>query len=116
MKIFFEDSFDSAHWLPNVPAGHKCARLHGHTYRIRVEVQGVIDSVSGWVVDYAEIKAAWAELKAVLDHHCINEIPGLDNSTSENIVEWIWQRLSPALPLSKIELRETEHCGAVREA
>jgi 6-pyruvoyltetrahydropterin/6-carboxytetrahydropterin synthase len=116
MKIFFEDTFDSAHWLPNVPANHKCSNLHGHTYKIRIEIEGYVNSVSGWVVDYADVKAKWLELKLILDHKCINNISGLENSTSENIAEWVYQRMSSTLKVSRVELRETEHCGAIREA
>lgn len=111
MTIFIEDSFDSAHWLPNVPEGHKCSRTHGHTYRIRLEVSGEVDSTTGWVVDYADLKAVWEPLKIQLDHRCLNEI--LSNPTCELIAEWIAARMIPAL--TRIELRETVNCGAVWE-
>lgn len=113
--IFLEDTFDSAHWQPNVPPGHKCAELHGHTYKIRIEVTGEVDAVTGWVVDFAVIKDAWSKLKATLDHHCLNKIAGLENATCENLLEYVWGRLE--LPgLSGVEIRETEHCGASRRA
>lgn len=91
--------FEAAHSLPNVPAGHKCARLHGHSFRVEVTVRGPVDPQTGWVLDFAELKAAFAPLEEVLDHHFLNEIPGLENSTSENLARWIWQKLKPKLPL-----------------
>lgn len=108
MTIFLEDSFDAAHWLPRVPAGHKCAQLHGHTYRIRLEVQGDVGPETGWVVDYAELKQKWAPVKAALDHQSLNSI--IQNPTCELIAEWIGERLPM---VSLIELRETVNCGVV---
>lgn len=118
MKIFVEDTFDSAHWLPNVPVDHKCHNLHGHTYKIRIEVEGEINPTSGWVVDYAEIKKLWDPIKLQLDHKCLNEIEGLENSTSELLVEWVWDRMIGFFEdawIQRIEIRETEHCGAIKE-
>lgn len=108
MTIFIEDSFDSAHWLPNVVPGHKCAAMHGHTYRIRLEVSGPVGVESGWVIDYADLKYAWSIIKAELDHRCLND--ELPNPTCELIAEYIGSRL-PAV--SRIELRETVNCGVV---
>lgn len=113
MRIFIEDSFDSAHWLPNVPEGHKCHNLHGHTYRIRLEFGGDLDPVMGWIKDYAEVKAKWDAVKAVLDHRCLNELPGLENSTCELLALWIAERLRAVSWLTRIEIRETERCGVV---
>jgi 6-pyruvoyltetrahydropterin/6-carboxytetrahydropterin synthase len=112
MRVFIEDSFDSAHWLPNVPDRHKCKRLHGHTYRIRIEIEGPVDQNSGWIIDYAEIKAFWEPLKSILDHHCLNEIAGLQNPTNENNVDWVRARIPG---ISRLEIRETEHCGVVKQ-
>lgn len=116
VKVFVEDSFDSAHWLPNVPAGHKCGAMHGHTYRIRIEVDGPVEPESGWVIDYADLKYCWSIVKAELDHRCLNEAEGLSNPTCELIAEWISKRLAPIHGLSRIELRETASCGVVWEA
>lgn len=114
MTIFKEFSFDSAHRLPNVPEGHKCGRLHGHTYRIRIECAGAVGLDTGWVIDYADIAAAWAPLHEQLDHRYLNDIPGLENSTSERLALWIWARLSRSLPaLSGVEVRETCTAGSV---
>lgn len=108
MELFCEMRFEAAHRLPNVPPGHKCARLHGHSYQVEVRVQGPVDEASGMVVDFADIKTAFKPLRAQLDHYYLNEIDGLENPTSENLARWIWQRLAPALPeLSEIVVRET---------
>ena len=99
---------EAAHRLPNLPPEHKCSRLHGHSFRIVVHVQGDVDPVLGWVIDYAEIKAAFAPIFERLDHYYLNEVPGLENPTSENLAQWIWERLAPTLPgLSAIEIGET---------
>ena len=108
MEIFKDFSIESAHRLPHVPEGHKCARLHGHSFRIRVYVAGPLDARLGWVTDFAEIKSACQPLEEALDHRYLNEIPGLDNPTSENLARWIWHRLKPQLPgLSRVRIMET---------
>jgi 6-pyruvoyltetrahydropterin/6-carboxytetrahydropterin synthase len=107
-EIFKDFRIESAHWLPNVPPGHKCSRLHGHSFRISIHVAGPIDPHLGWVCDFADIKQAFAPLFEQLDHRCLNEIPGLENPTSERLAAWIWERLKPALPLlSRIVIHET---------
>ncbi len=108
-EIFKEFGFEAAHQLRNLPAEHKCARLHGHSFRVEVHVRGEIGADSGWVIDFADISAAWEPLAAVLDHRYLNEIPGLETSpTSENLAIWIWDQIAPALPLlSKVVVRET---------
>lgn len=118
MRIFIEDSFDAAHFLPNVPDGHKCRSLHGHTYRIRLEFGGVLNSTSGWIIDYADVKQYWNFIKKDLDHKCLNDVPGLENPTCEIIAQYIYGRLdypSELTSLKRIEIRETEHCGVVLE-
>jgi 6-pyruvoyltetrahydropterin/6-carboxytetrahydropterin synthase len=107
MEVFREFTFEAAHQLPKVPDGHKCARLHGHSFRVEVHVEGEIDPVTGMVIDFAEIKDAFARLHDRLDHHYLNDVEGLDNPTSENIAHWIWDRLVSDLPLSEIVVRET---------
>lgn len=109
--IFFEDSFDAAHWLPNVPAGHKCGRMHGHTYRVRIEVSGLVDKRTGWVsgLDYADLKQVWELIKLTLDHHSLNDV--IPNPTCENIAAHIAALFHPTP--TRIELRETVNCGAV---
>ena len=106
--------FEAAHKLPNVPTDHKCARLHGHSFHLEVHLEGRVDLRTGMLVDYADIKAAFKPLEQALDHRYLNDIRGLENPTSENIVRWIWDRLKPALPeLSRLVLRETCTVGCV---
>ena len=108
MKIYKEFTFEAAHRLPNVPEGHKCARLHGHSFLIRVFVSGPVGEDSGWVMDFADISSAFRPIWEQLDHFYLNDIEGLENPTSENLARWIWQRLKPTLPqLTEIEIRET---------
>lgn len=112
MEIFKEFTFESAHHLPNVPEGHKCRRLHGHSFRVRLAVEGDLDPVTGWVMDFADIKAAFEPILKRLDHYYLNEIPGLENPTSEVIAKWIWAELKPKLPpLSEVKLWETCTAG-----
>jgi 6-pyruvoyltetrahydropterin/6-carboxytetrahydropterin synthase len=114
MEIFKEFSVESAHFLPNAPEGHKCRRLHGHSFRIGIHVSGEVASESGWVIDYGDISKAFGPLHSILDHSLLNEIEGLLNPTSENITVWIWDRLKPVLPgLSKVVLHETCTSGCV---
>jgi len=108
MDIYKTFTIEAAHRLPNVPDGHKCARLHGHSFQIDVVVSGEPDPTLGWVMDFSEIKAAFQPLYERLDHHYLNEIEGLDNPTSEQLAIWIWKHLKPRLPaLSEVVVRET---------
>lgn len=112
MEIFKEFVFEAAHRLPNVPAGHKCGRLHGHSFRAELHVEGPVNPETGWIIDFADIKAAFKATYDRLDHHYLNEIEGLENPTSENLARWIWQQVKPHLPLlSKVVVRETCTCG-----
>jgi 6-pyruvoyltetrahydropterin/6-carboxytetrahydropterin synthase len=114
MEIFKEFTFEAAHRLPHVPADHKCSRLHGHSYRVAVHVDGPVEDSSGWVRDFADLSRAMKPVLEVLDHHYLNEVPGLDNPTSERIARWIWQRLRPALPdLAQVVVHETCTSGCV---
>lgn len=117
LSVFREFGFEAAHRLPHVPEGHKCARLHGHSFRVEVHVAGPVDPELGWVVDFAEIKDAFAPLHDALDHRYLNEIEGLENPTSENLAVWIWDRLSSTgrLSLSRVVVRETCTSGCVYE-
>ena len=108
IDIFKVFSIEAAHRLPNVPEGHQCARLHGHSFRVEVHVRGPIDAQTGWVMDFAELKRAFAPIHQQLDHHYLNDVAGLDNPTSENLARWIWQQLKPNLPLlARIVVHET---------
>lgn len=114
MEVFKEFTFDSAHSLPNVPEGHKCRRLHGHTYRVRVVVEGKLDPKFGWVMDFADIKNLFTPIKERLDHRNLNEIEGLGNPTAENLAIWIWNKLEPhLLGLKEIWVYETPESGCV---
>ncbi len=112
MEIFKEFTFEAAHRLPNLPPEHKCSRLHGHSFRVRVFVEGPVDERTGWVMDFGDIKALCKPVIDELDHRYLNEIPGLENPTSERIALWLWNRIRPRLPrLSAIEVRETCTAG-----
>ena len=99
MEIFKSFTLESAHRLPNVPEGHKCARVHGHSFRVELHVSGPVDPRLGWVMDFAGIKLAFEPLFQRLDHRYLNDVPGLDNPTSENLARYIWRELKPVLPL-----------------
>jgi 6-pyruvoyltetrahydropterin/6-carboxytetrahydropterin synthase len=108
VRLAKQIGFEAAHRLPHVPPGHKCARLHGHSFRVAIVVEGEVDERPGWLIDYADIQEAVAPLREQLDHRYLNEIPGLENPTSEVLAGWIWDRLKPRLPLlSKVVVRET---------
>lgn len=114
MEIFKLFHIEAAHRLPNLPAGHKCGRLHGHSFRVRVYVRGEPQAGTGWIMDFAELKRAFAPVFEELDHRYLNDIPGLENPTSEILARWIWQRLKPSLPqLSKLVIAETCTSGCV---
>lgn len=113
MEIWKEFRFEAAHHLPSVPPGHKCGRLHGHSYRCELHVTGSIGKL-GWVMDFGEIAAAFAHLHARLDHQYLNEVPGLENPTSEHLAKWIWDQMKPTLPeLSAVMVRETCTSGCI---
>lgn len=116
MEIFKEFIFEAAHRLPNVPPGHKCARLHGHSFRGIIYVRGDIDPRTGWIMDFADIKARFEPLYRQLDHNYLNDIEGLENPTSEVLARWIWTRLKPSLPqLARVIVHETCTSGAIYE-
>jgi len=100
--------FEAAHWLPNAPENHKCRRMHGHSFRGEVAVRGEVDPATGWLIDFAELKRAVDPLVAQLDHYLLNEIPGLENPTSEMLAVWLWDRLAPNVPLlHRVTIEET---------
>ena len=110
MEIYKDFSFDSAHFLPHVPDGHKCKNMHGHTYKLRVFVKGTPDPHLGWIMDFKELKDIVNPLIDQLDHKLINDIKGLENPTAENIAMVIYQLLRPHIDESKdlfIRLFET---------
>jgi len=116
MIIYKKFIFDSAHYLPFVPEGHKCKNMHGHTYTLTIFVEGELKQPEGWVIDFGDLKTYVKPLLDKLDHHCLNDIPGLENPTSEILAEWLWYQLKPQLPgLKKIELNETTTSGVIFE-
>ena len=113
MEIFKTFTLESAHRLPNVPDGHKCARVHGHSFRVELHVSGPVDPRLGWVMDFVEIEQAFDPLFQRLDHQYLNDVPGLDNPTSENLARYIWRELKPVLPLlTRVVVHETCTSGA----
>lgn len=114
MEIFKVFTVEAAHRLPNLPESHKCRRLHGHSIRIEIHVGGPLADREGWIMDFADLTRAFNPIYDQLDHHYLNEIPGLENPTSENLARWIWLRLKPSLPgLAKVVVRETCTAGCV---
>ena len=108
MEIYKDFSIEAAHRLPNVPEGHKCSRLHGHSFQVRIVVSGSPGKESGWIMDFSDIKTLFKPIYDQLDHNYLNDIDGLENPTSENLSLWIWNKLKPSLPqLSRIEIKET---------
>jgi len=101
-------TFEAAHWLPTFPEGHKCRRLHGHSFHVDVVVAGEVPVEKGYLVDYGEIKQAMAPIKGQLDHYLLNEIEGLENPTAEMLAKWVYDRLKPSLPLLEaVRVHET---------
>lgn len=114
MEIFKVFTVEAAHRLPNLPENHKCRRLHGHSIRIEIHVGGPLAEKEGWIMDFADLTRAFNPIYDQLDHHYLNEIPGLENPTSENLARWIWTRLKPSLPgLARVVVRETCTAGCV---
>jgi len=111
MELRKSFQFEAAHRLPHLPKAHKCHRLHGHSFKVEIVVAGECDPKQGWLMDYADITAAFKPLWEKLDHRYLNEVAGLDNPTSEEIARWIWRKLKPALPLLK-EVGVAETCTA----
>lgn len=108
VRLFRELRFEAAHRLPKVPIGHKCARLHGHSFKIELAVYGPVNPETGWLIDFGEIDELWQPLHLLLDHNYLNEVPGLENPTSENLARWLWERMKPRLPaLERVIVHET---------
>ena len=108
VRMFKEFRFEAAHRLPNLPPEHKCHRLHGHSFRVRLTLEGPVDVETGWLMDFADIGRIASPVQDELDHHYLNEIPGLENPTAEVLAAWIWSRVAPELPqLKSVTVRET---------
>ncbi len=108
VRLVKEFRFEAAHRLPKVPEGHKCARLHGHSFKIEVSISGPVDPATGWFLDYDVVDGAFRPIHDALDHRYLNDVPGLENPTSEHLARWLWERLKPSLPsLERITVYET---------
>jgi 6-pyruvoyltetrahydropterin/6-carboxytetrahydropterin synthase len=108
VRLVHEFKFESAHRLPKVPPGHKCARLHGHSFKVELTIAGPVNPETGWLIDFGELADLWAPVNAKLDHNYLNDIPGLENPTSEVLAVWIWGQMKPVLPsLVQVALYET---------
>jgi 6-pyruvoyltetrahydropterin/6-carboxytetrahydropterin synthase len=116
MIIYKQFTFDSAHFLPNVPEGHKCREMHGHTYHLTIFAEGALLEPEGWVLDFTDLKLVVKPIIEQLDHKLLNNIQGLENPTSEVLVTWLWKQIKPSLPaLKRIELKETPTSGVIYE-
>ncbi len=108
VRLVHEFRFEAAHYLPKVPPGHKCQRLHGHSFKVEIACKGPVNPETGWFIDFGELYAIWQPLHDVLDHNYLNEVPGLENPTSEVLARWIWDRMKAKLPsLDQVTLFET---------
>jgi 6-pyruvoyltetrahydropterin/6-carboxytetrahydropterin synthase len=106
--------FEAAHWLPCFAEGHKCRRMHGHSFKVDIMVEGEVPAEQGYLIDFADLKKAIAPIEAKLDHYCLNDIPGLENPTAEMLAKWIWDALKPGLPLLGM-VRVCETCTSAAE-
>lgn len=108
IRLVKQFKFEAAHLLPCFPEGHKCRRLHGHSFRFDVIVEGEMDPARGYLMDYGDIKRVGQPLVDRLDHYYLNDIAGLENPTSEVLAVWLWNQLKPQLPLlAEIVVYET---------
>lgn len=108
VRLVKEYRFEAAHRLPNVPEGHKCQRLHGHSFKVELSIDGPVDDKTGWFIDFGDLDEIWQPLYDTLDHHYLNDVPGLENPTSEVLARWLWDRITPKLPqLSRVTVFET---------
>ncbi|GEA50678.1 6-carboxy-5,6,7,8-tetrahydropterin synthase [Vibrio inusitatus NBRC 102082] len=113
-EIYKEFMFEAAHKLPHVPAGHKCGRLHGHSFLVRLYLKGEVDAHTGWIIDFSDVKEKFKPIYDRLDHHYLNDIEGLENPTSEVLAKWVFEQTKPLLPLiSKVEIKETCTAGCI---
>ena len=108
IELAREYRFEAAHRLPRVPPGHKCARLHGHSFKLEILLEGEVDERTGLLIDFGDVDAIVQPLVQRLDHQLLNDIEGLENPTSEIFAAWLWKRLRPSLPmLSAVTVAET---------
>ena len=114
MIVYKKFNIESARSLPNLPKTHPCHKIHGHSFKIIISVEGQIDKQSGFVMDFQIIENAFQPIKTLLDHTYLNDVKGLSNPSSENICIWIWDKLESSLPnIYKIEIKETDSTGCI---
>jgi queuosine biosynthesis protein QueD len=114
LELFREFTFESARKLTRLPENHKCSRVHGHTFRVIIHVAGDIDADTGWLMDFSELDSKINQIREQLDHGFLNDIPGLENPTTENIARWIWNTLKPGLVcLSRVVIQENPFSGCI---
>ena len=115
MKVIKDFRFSAAHRLSKVPGGHPCARLHGHNYRIRIECDGPVKDDTDMVIDFHDVSVVVKPLVESLDHQFINDVVEYENTTAEWLCEWFFKKIPATLPISAIEVWETETCCARME-
>lgn len=116
MKLTQAFTFEAAHRLPNVPATHKCHRMHGHSYRLELQLEGPVDPKTGFVIDFFDVEKVFGPVLDQLDHHTLNDIEGLENPTAENIAVWVWDKVKHLLDnVSSVKVFETPFCWAEYE-
>ena len=115
MQIYKEFTFEAAHHLPQAPQGHPNARVHGHSFRVRVTLSGRPAPQTGLIVHFGDLEEALGQIKARLDHRYLNDIKGLETPTLEHLALWIWEQLAPLYPgLDQVEIsRDTCHEGCI---
>ncbi len=114
MEVYKTFSIEAARSLPNLPEGHPCKKIHGHSFKITITVEGQINEDIGFVIDFSEIDTAFSSVHKIIDHSYLNDIKGLENPSSENLCKWIWTKLIDSLDgLKKIEIKETDSTGCI---
>ncbi|MFM9829325.1 MAG: 6-pyruvoyl trahydropterin synthase family protein [Sphingomonas sp.] len=115
MQIYKDFHFEAAHFLPSAPPGHPNSRVHGHSVRVRVTLEGEPDPKTGLIVHFGDVAEAIASAQDELDHRMLNEVPGLEQPTLERISMWLWNRLDNRVPgLAEILIaRDSCHEGCV---
>jgi len=111
VRLVHEFGFEAAHRLPRVAVGHKCSRLHGHSFKIQLTISGEVDPYTGWLMDFGALQDLWAPVHDQLDHRYLNDVPGLENPTSEVLARWIWVALKPKLS-GLVQVAVFETCDA----
>jgi 6-pyruvoyltetrahydropterin/6-carboxytetrahydropterin synthase len=114
LELVCDYKFEAAHQLPKVPPEHKCARMHGHSYRVAVEIAGDVDPDAGWLMDFAEVDGVVRPIIGEIDHRVLNDVGGLENPTCELLAVWLWERIRARLPLlASVTVAETRDSRCV---